>query len=128
MKTSDKPFEGLLGNTVELRILERLIASPDLDFNVTELADMTHMSRGSCSKAVAKFLEWKMLTLSQTRGGIDYYQLNGEQPIVQAISTFNDALLIEMSPEALSALEEMDDNENEIVKDDAMSRQTSGTM
>ncbi len=30
MKTNDRPFEGVLGNTVELRVLERLIASPEL--------------------------------------------------------------------------------------------------
>lgn len=45
MRTKDRPFEGILGNTVELRILEKLIAQPDAEFNVSELGTITGVSR-----------------------------------------------------------------------------------
>lgn len=108
MKTNDRPFEGLLGNTVELRVLERLIASPGTEFNVAELSNMAGVHRDSASKVINKFLRWNMLVRT-TKGKMDFYKLNSDEPLVISINALNDSLIVQMFPVVRAALEGMDD-------------------
>jgi len=108
MKTSDKPFEGLFGNTVELRVLEKLIASPNTEFNVAELSSMARVHRDSASKVINKFLRWNVL-IRITKGKMDFYRLNSDEPLVISINALNDSLIMQMFPDARAALDDMDD-------------------
>jgi hypothetical protein len=108
MKTNDRPFEGLLGNTVELRVLERLIASPEAEFNVAELSVMTGVHRDSASKVINKFLRWNVLVRT-TKGKMDFYRLNSDEPLVKSINAMNDSLIMQMFPEVKAAVEGMDE-------------------
>jgi len=108
MKTSDRPFEGLLGNTVELRVLERLIASPESEFNVAELSNMTGVHRDSASKVISKFLGWNIL-LRTTKGKMDFFRLNSDEPLVMSINALNDSLIRQMFPEAKAVMEGLND-------------------
>ncbi|HOE52842.1 MAG TPA: hypothetical protein PKO24_04335 [Methanomassiliicoccales archaeon] len=108
MKTNDRPFEGILGNTVELRILERLIASPDAEFNVAELSSMTGVHRDSASKVINKFVGWNVLVRT-TKGKMDFYRLNSDEPLVVSINAFNDSLIMQMFPEVRAAMESVED-------------------
>lgn len=108
MKTNDRPFEGILGNTVELRILERLIASPDAEFNVAELSSMTGVHRDSASKVINKFVGWNVL-VRITKGKMDFYRLNSYEPLVVSINAFNDSLIMQMFPEVKAAMESVED-------------------
>jgi len=107
MKTTDRPFEGILGNTVELRIIEKLIAMPDSEFNVTELGNMTGVHRDSASKVIEKFLRWKIIQKIARRGNMDLFKLNSDEPLVISINTFNDSIIMQMFPEVEEALEDM---------------------
>jgi len=108
MKTSDRPFEGILGNTVELRVLERLIASPESEFNVAELSNMTGVHRDSASKVISKFLGWNIL-LRTTKGKMDFFRLNSDEPLVMSINALNDSLILQMFPEAKAVMEDLSD-------------------
>jgi len=108
MKTNDRPFEGVLGNTAELRVLERLIASPNTEFNVTELSYMTGVHRDSASKVINNFLRWNVL-LRTTKGKMDFYRLNCDEPLVVSINAFNDSLIMQMFPEVKADAEGQED-------------------
>jgi len=107
MKTTDRPFEGILGNTIELRIIEKLIAMPDAEFNVTELGNMAGVHRDSASKVIEKFLRWNIIRKVARKGNMDLFQLNTYEPLVISMNTFNDSIIMQMFPEVEAALEDM---------------------
>jgi predicted DNA-binding transcriptional regulator len=87
-----RPFEGLLGNNSELRMLEFLLPLEGIDFNITELAKEVGVVRQTVAKVVKKFVEWGVLN-SKARAGVTYYSINPESPIVKNIEQFNDILI-----------------------------------
>lgn len=99
VKPGQKPFEGLLGNTVNSRLLEYLMALPKLDFNITELARQSGVSRQSVTRILQLFLTWKIVRESAHRGNMTYYKINLDSPVVQSLYAFNEALISEMYPE-----------------------------
>lgn len=107
MRTKDRPFEGIFGNTVELRILEKLIAQPDAEFNVSELGTMTGVSRESASKVIEKFLTWNIMVRTTRKGNMDLFRLNTEEPIVVSMDTLNDSIIMQMFPEVERNLEDL---------------------
>ncbi|MCK9278853.1 MAG: ArsR family transcriptional regulator, partial [Methanoculleus sp.] len=56
-----RPFEGVFGNTCELRLLEFLLPLYDMKFNVTELSEEAGVSRVTAGRVVKKFVEWGIL-------------------------------------------------------------------
>ncbi len=90
-----KPFEGLLGNNCELRILEFLLPLEGIEFNVTELAEEVGVSRPSATKAIKKFFEWDLIK-SKRAGNVTYYSINHESPIIKNIQHLNNLLIEKM--------------------------------
>ncbi len=88
-----RPFEGLLGNSCELRMLEYLLPLEGIDFNITELGEEVGVSRVTTSKIVTKFVEWGLLNPTRAVGITTYYTLNHESPIVKSIEQFNNTLI-----------------------------------
>lgn len=86
------PFEGLLGNNSELRMLEYLLPLDGIDFNITELAEEVGVSRVTATRVVKKFAEWGVLN-SRARSGVTYYSINPESAIVKNIEQFNNILI-----------------------------------
>jgi DNA-binding transcriptional ArsR family regulator len=76
----EHPFRGVLGDTSELRIIEQLMSSSS-DFNISELARVTQVSRPTVHKAVRKLLESGVLEVHSTRGNMKFYGLNEEWSI-----------------------------------------------
>jgi hypothetical protein len=113
MRTIEKPFEGILGNTVELRIMERLIASPRMEFNIADLSRMVGVHRDSASKAIRKLLKWNVL-VKMEHG--PRFRLNEEEPMVVAMNAFNDSIMIQMFPGVADALEDQSPEEQEVEK------------
>ncbi|MDN7023818.1 winged helix-turn-helix transcriptional regulator [Methanoculleus sp. FWC-SCC1] len=89
-----RPFEGLLGNTCELRILEYLLPLSGMEFNVTELAEEAGVSRVTAGRVVKKFVEWGLLNVHP--GRVPLYSIDAESPIVQRIEDLNNALIEKM--------------------------------
>ncbi|WP_156153659.1 winged helix-turn-helix domain-containing protein [Methanosarcina sp. MTP4] len=90
-----KPFEGLLGNNCELRIIEFLLPLEGIEFNVTELAEEVGVSRPSVIKSIKKFLEWGLIK-SKRAGNLTYYSMNHESPIIKNIQQLNNLLIEKM--------------------------------
>ncbi len=74
------PFRGVLGDTSELRIIEQLMTSA-ADFNISELARVTQVSRPTVHKAVRKLLESGVIQVHSRRGNMKFYGLNEEWSI-----------------------------------------------
>ncbi len=88
-----RPFEGLLGNNSELRMLEYLLPLEGIEFNITELAEEVGVSRVTATRNVKKFVEWGLLNLTRTAGATTYYSINHESPIVKSVEQLNNALI-----------------------------------
>jgi|GEM_PF-1231359 len=85
------PFEKILGNTCEMRIIEFLLPLEDLEFNVTELAEESGVSRVTAGKVIKKFVEWGLLIKKDD--SIPCYRLNHDNQIVKSIKLFNTAII-----------------------------------
>ncbi len=91
-----KPFEGLLGNNCELRMLQYLLPLQGIEFNITELAEEVGVSRVTATRIVKKFAEWGVLESPRTIGNTAYYSINQESPIVKSVEQFNNVLIENM--------------------------------
>lgn len=87
-----EPFESLLGNTCELKLIEYLLPLEGLEFNITELAEEANISRATVTKVVQKFIEWDLLTISKS-GKVKNYSINIKSPIIASIQHFNNTLI-----------------------------------
>lgn len=87
------PFEGLLGNNCELRMLEYLLPLEGVEFSIVELAKEVGVSRVAAIRIINKFTEWRVLKPPRTVGNIAYYSINHESPIVRSIEQFNNSLI-----------------------------------
>lgn len=85
------PFKKILGNTCEMRIIEFLLPLEDLEFNITELAEESGVSRVTAGKVIKKFVKWGILL--KRDNSISYYRLNHDNQIVRSIKLFNTAII-----------------------------------
>ncbi len=92
----DKPFEGVLGNNCELRIIEFLLPLKDIEFNISELADEVGISRPTATRVIKKFVDHGIMKVSQERSGIKYYDINYESPYVRIFENLNNVIIEEM--------------------------------
>jgi len=98
MRKKERPFQGVLGNTSELRVLEHLISLPRFDFNITELARAARLSRPAADKVVKNFTEWGIVTALQKRGNMTFYKLDEGSPLVTTFLAFDDMIAERMYP------------------------------
>src|SRR5437667_7643379 len=96
-----RPFENLLGETSELRLIEKLLSMPAFEFSMTELAQTAGLSRLSTYRAVRKFEKWALVS-TLPRGRRTRYQLNSESKIAQSFYDFNHALIEQLTGESLA--------------------------
>ena len=96
---SNLPFEGVLGNTVQLRLLQHLMSTPRLDFNITELQRITKVSRSSVDRTIKNFVQWGMVRETGRRGNMTFYAINEESQLVRSMRQFNNSLMEIMFPE-----------------------------
>ena len=92
--TRPRPFEGVFGNTCELRLLEFLLALDDMKFNITELSEEAEVSRVTVGRVVRKFVEWDILIATNER--IPQYSINPASSIVQSLEIVNNSLIGQM--------------------------------
>lgn len=89
----NKPFEGLLGNTSELRMIEYLLPLDKIEFSIGELAKDVGISKIIADRNVKKFVKWGLLILTRDTETTAYYTINNESHIVKCIEQFNNALI-----------------------------------
>lgn len=96
-----RPFEGVFGNTAELRVMEFLLPLKDLDFNISELAEEAGISRPTATKVVNKFVEYGVMKISRTESQATYYDLNGDSPFVMLFEDLNNLIIEQMLDEEI---------------------------
>ena len=92
-KNMEKPFEGILGNSCELQVIDYLLALPNFDFNISELSRKMGVSRSSIDRIVKKFLRWNILKITVKRGNVIFYQINKNSVIVREMYNLNNGII-----------------------------------
>ena len=90
------PFEGLFGDTSELRVLEKLLALRSFTLNQKEVAERVDISRQSAAKVLEKFLKWGIV-IGDSKGNQVLYRLNEGSPICYAADVLNGSLIERIS-------------------------------
>ena len=88
---SKGPFEGILGSTIELKVIEHLLCLPSKDFNISELARSAGVSRPAADRVAKKFAKWGIVETLPKRGNMTFYRLNERSQFVQSIHTFDES-------------------------------------
>ena len=94
-----KPFEGLLGNNCELRLIEFLLPLEGMDFNITELAEEVGISRPTANRIVKKFVDWGLMKGAQKKGGVNYYEINPSSAFFGLFEQLNNYIIEKMLDE-----------------------------
>jgi predicted transcriptional regulator len=96
MKRMSSPFEGLFGNSGELRILEFLLPLKNMEFNIKELAFEANISRSIADRVAKKFVKWGLLKISNRRGNIKYYKIDDQSRFVSLFEDLNNVIIEQM--------------------------------
>ncbi|HQI67614.1 MAG TPA: winged helix-turn-helix domain-containing protein [Methanothrix sp.] len=91
-----KPFEGLLGDSSELRLIQFMLPSKGLEFNISELARGAGVSRQTLVHIVKKLVKWNLLRISSKHGNANYYALNEDSGFVEAFESLNNRIIEQM--------------------------------
>lgn len=89
------PFEGLLGDTCETRLLRFLLPMYGIEFEMAELVDEIGMTRQSIAKAMNKFAAQNMVTIRKD-GRTPLYSINEGSPLVKRLEDFDNSLIESM--------------------------------
>jgi DNA-binding transcriptional ArsR family regulator len=89
------PFEGLLGDTCETRLLQFLLPMYGIEFDMAELVDEIGLTRQSIAKAMNKFAERGMVKIRK-EGRTPLYSINEESPLVKRLEDFDNSLIESM--------------------------------
>jgi DNA-binding IscR family transcriptional regulator len=93
------PFEGLLGDTSELRTIQFLLPAIGMRFNISELARGTRISRQTMIRVVAKLTKWNVLKIAGRHGGANYYALNQDSGFIKAFEDLDNLIIEQMESE-----------------------------
>ena len=93
------PFEGLFGDTSELRTIQFLLPVSGLRFNISELARETRISRQTMMRVVAKLTKWNVLSIAGRHGGVNYYALNQDSGFIKALEDLDNLIIEQMQGE-----------------------------
>jgi DNA-binding transcriptional regulator GbsR (MarR family) len=90
------PFEGLFGDTRELRVIQFLLPSKGLEFNISELARATDVSRPTVKRIAKKFVQWNILKITNKHGNANYYTLDENSGFIEAFEDLNNRIIERM--------------------------------
>jgi len=94
------PFQGLFGDTSELRLMHYLLPLGDLEYNISELQAETDISRPVLTKVVRKFSEWEILDVIR-HGKRNFYAINDNSPFVKLFQDMNCKIIEHMLSESV---------------------------
>lgn len=94
-------FEGLLGSSCELKIIEFLLPLKGLEFNLTELAEEVNIFRPTADRIVKKFVKWGLMKVASTHGRTKYYSLNENSDFIEVFEGLNNRLIEKMLGEEM---------------------------
>jgi len=88
----NQPFEGLLGDTCETRLLQFLLPMYGIEFDMAELVEEIGLTRQSIAKAMNKFACRGMVKIRK-EGRTPLYSINEDSPLVKRLEDFDNSLI-----------------------------------
>ncbi len=98
-----EPFEGVLGKSTNVRMLDFLIAHPFDSYSVKELSEFSEISRTAVYEILPEFLRFGILKEVRKIGGITMYQTNLESEVIKSIIRLNAVLVDAVAKETIQA-------------------------
>lgn len=119
-----KPFEGLLGDSCETRLLQFLLPMYGIEFVMADLEEEVKFTRQSISKAMKKFSGRGMVNIRK-EGRTWYYSINENSPLIKRVEDFHNSLVESIiGEEKFREIEEMHEKRMRVA---AMEKQNTGT-
>jgi len=90
------PFEGLLGDTPELRLIQFLLPMNECEFNTSDLVNGAKVSRKELNRAIRKLMNWNIVRIVRKRGNVKYYSLNKNSCFITIFEDLNNCIIEKM--------------------------------
>ena len=91
----DKPFDGLFGDTAELRVLQEIVADPYSNYTHRELMDLTGLSDPSVRRGVRVLIDHEIITNISSARRSPLYRSNLDSKKLTALTFLSYASLDE---------------------------------
>ncbi|MGB4652401.1 winged helix-turn-helix domain-containing protein [Methanothrix sp.] len=102
-----RPFEGVFGDSSELKVIQFLLPLSDLEFNISEIARNVGVSRQTLVPVIKKLTKWNVLKVVSRHGNAKYYAMNKESGFIEAFENLNNRIIEQMlGEETLSQIEQ----------------------
>ncbi|MCX6676974.1 MAG: hypothetical protein NTU95_03395 [Methanothrix sp.] len=90
------PFEKVFGDTSELRVIQFLLPMKDYEFNISDLARGSGVSRQALNSVVRKLLKWHVLKVVSKRSNANYYAFDKDSGFLGAFEDLNNYVIEQM--------------------------------
>ena len=97
------PFCGVFGNSNELRIIQFLMPLKPLEFNISEIARGTGVSRQTLGPIIKKLTKWNVLRITSKHAEINYYTMHEDSGFIEAFENLNNRIIEQMLDEGILA-------------------------
>jgi hypothetical protein len=89
----DKPFDGMFGDTAELRVLQEIVADPYSDYSHRDLMEFTELSDPSVRRAVRALMDADVIRNISTARRSPMYRANQDSRRLSALMFLTYAIL-----------------------------------
>lgn len=90
------PFEKIFGDTSELRVIQFLLPMKDYEFNISDLARGSGVSRQALNSVVRKLLKWRVLKVVSKRSNANYYAFDKDSGFLGAFEDLDNYIIEQM--------------------------------
>jgi len=98
------PFDSLMGNTCNLRLIEYLLPMENTKFNEKDLIEDIGISKPTVIKAIRKFSEYELIKKVEQVGNSIYYKVNRASPFVPLLEDIDNLIIQHLSGEKMVTL------------------------
>lgn len=95
-------FEGLMGNTCNLRVIEYLLPFTNAKFNETDLMEEVGVSKPTMIAVIRKLVEFGIIQKVDQKRNSTYYQVNKDSPFIRLFRDLNNLIIDHMYGEGSS--------------------------
>jgi DNA-binding transcriptional regulator GbsR (MarR family) len=86
-------FEGVMGNTSNLRVIKFLLPFTHAQFNEKDLMEEVGVSKPTMIKVIKKLVEFEMIVPTERRGNSTYYRVNTSSPFIKAFEDIDNLII-----------------------------------
>lgn len=86
-------FEGLMGNTSNLRVIKFLLPFIHAQFNEKDLMEEVGVSKPTMIKIIKKLVEFEMIVPTGKRGNSTYYRVNTSSPFIKMFENLDNLVI-----------------------------------